>query len=62
MKIKKVVRLSEATRNELIEELKKRVSITSILVSPQHGASIISSSGNVSVDGEAFIFVIKPNK
>lgn len=58
----KEVLLKEATRNQLIAELKSRESITSYAVLQRNGATIKNVSGKISVSGEAYIFVIEPNK
>lgn len=52
--------LNEARRNALIDELKERQSITYIKVKESEGAVIQTSEANVSVCGEAYIFVITP--
>lgn len=53
--------LNTATRDQLIRELGKRKSITSLKVCSGNGATIKSIHGNIAVDGEAYIFVITPN-
>lgn len=60
--MKKNISLKRATRDQLIQELISRKSITSYKVLHGNGAAIKTVSGNISVDGEAHIFVIKPNK
>lgn len=52
--------LENATRDELMNELCKRKSITNIKINQDNGANIKTISGNVYVSGEAYIFVIKP--
>lgn len=54
--------LTEATRDELISELENFEPITWIKVNDGNGEVIESLSGNVAVDGEAHIFVIRSNK
>lgn len=53
--------LSQATRNELIEELIKRESITFTVVRDGEGGTIENKQGRISIYDENFIFVIKPN-
>lgn len=58
-KIKGETLLSKATRKQLIEELNKRTSITSILINYGNGAHIKTISGNIEVSGKSHIYVIK---
>ncbi len=58
----KEIFLKEATRDQLITELKSRDSIISYKVLQGNGATIENVSGKISVSGEAYIFVIEPNK
>lgn len=58
----KEVLLKEASRNDLINELFTRESITSIQINEGDAAKITTKYGNVSVNGESNIFIINPNK
>lgn len=53
--------LSQATRDELIEELIKRESISFTVVQDGEGGTVKSKQGRISIYDENFIFVIKPN-
>lgn len=57
---KKEIILSKATRNELIEELRKRDAITSVMVRNGEGANIVFSNSNIAISVESFVFVIEP--
>lgn len=54
--------LKNATRNELIKELKKRKSITHIQINEEEGANLMTKAGNVAVNGKAHVFVICENE
>lgn len=53
--------LSKATRDELINELRKRESISTMTVFDGEGATIQTKYAQMAVEGESWIFVIKPN-
>ena len=60
--IKKEVLLKDASRDELIDELKKRKSISNVFIpNNSEAATVESKSSRISVIGEAYIFVISPN-
>lgn len=54
--------LKNATRDELIEELKTRESITHIQINEEEGANLMTKVGNVAVNGKAHVFVICENE
>lgn len=54
--------LCKATRDELIEELKRRESITHLQVSEDEGASLMSKTGKIAITGKAHVFVITENE
>lgn len=58
----KEILLSNATRNELIEELMKHESITHVLINEKEGANIKTKSGNLAIYGKAHAFVICENE
>lgn len=59
MEISKKVYLEDASREQIIEELKRRESLTTILINHSECASIKTSFGNISLEGKSIIFVIK---
>lgn len=56
------VLLENASRDDLIAELKKRDAISDVYVCDGEGATITSAHGRIAVLGEANIFVIRPNE
>ncbi len=54
--------LCKATREEIIEELKKRESITHIQVNEDEGANLISKTGKIAIKGKSHVFVIVENE
>ena len=52
--------LRHATRRELIDELTRRESITGYHVIQSNEAIIKTTNGSIAVEGDAYIFVIKP--
>ncbi len=54
--------LANATRDEIIGELKNRKSITHIQINEEEGANLISKAGKVAINGKAHIFVIAENE
>lgn len=54
--------LKNATRDELIEELNMRESITHICVGKEEGANIITSCGRTAIAGHCHIYVVENGK
>lgn len=54
--------LMNASRDELIEELKSRESITHVQVNNDDGAVVTTTSGRLSILGKSHIFVINENE
>ena len=61
VEVEKKVLLKEATRDELIDELRNRKSVTFTAVPNGEAVTIESSNGRISLDGETWIFAIPPN-
>ncbi len=49
--------LSNSSKEELVEELKKRISVTFMEIEQGHGAVIQSSIGRIAVQGKCVIIV-----
>lgn len=57
----KDILLKQATRDELIEELRKRESISFAVVKDGEGGTVENKQGRISIYDENYIFIIKPN-